>query len=138
MSPAWHLVTQPYSAEAIFWTVQLIPRLIKTWRTKSTEGLSPWLVNFHKLTNFRNLRFALNKTTDASGASRRSRAAFTSSCSIDSSGSLLCSRGASVCSMVLRALSHLYLLSAGTHNQPSYRRGTPASKTGVKDFELGP
>ncbi|KAH9973579.1 hypothetical protein BGW80DRAFT_1308287 [Lactifluus volemus] len=22
----------------------LIPRLIKTWRTKSTEGLSPWLV----------------------------------------------------------------------------------------------
>ncbi|KAI0251721.1 PQ loop repeat-domain-containing protein [Lactifluus subvellereus] len=29
---------------AIFWTVQLIPQLHKTWRTKSTEGLSPWLV----------------------------------------------------------------------------------------------
>jgi hypothetical protein len=31
-------------AGAIFWTVQLIPQLLKTWRTKSTEGLSPWLV----------------------------------------------------------------------------------------------
>jgi hypothetical protein len=29
---------------AILWTVQLIPQLIKTWRTKSVEGLSPWLV----------------------------------------------------------------------------------------------
>ncbi|KAI0288986.1 PQ loop repeat-domain-containing protein [Russula brevipes] len=29
---------------AIFWTVQLIPQLLKTWRTKSTQGLSPWLV----------------------------------------------------------------------------------------------
>ena len=29
---------------AVFWTVQLIPQLFKTWRTKSTKGLSPWLV----------------------------------------------------------------------------------------------
>ncbi|KAF8473632.1 PQ loop repeat-domain-containing protein [Russula ochroleuca] len=29
---------------AILWTVQLIPQLIKSYRTKSTEGLSPWLV----------------------------------------------------------------------------------------------
>jgi hypothetical protein len=29
---------------AILWTVQLIPQLIKSWRTKSTKGLSPWLV----------------------------------------------------------------------------------------------
>lgn len=29
---------------AILWTVQLIPQLLKSWRTKSTRGLSPWLV----------------------------------------------------------------------------------------------
>lgn len=29
---------------AILWSVQLIPQLIKSWRTKSTQGLSPWLV----------------------------------------------------------------------------------------------
>ncbi|KAI0306114.1 PQ loop repeat-domain-containing protein [Multifurca ochricompacta] len=29
---------------AVFWTIQLIPQLIKSWRTKSTKGLSPWLV----------------------------------------------------------------------------------------------
>jgi hypothetical protein len=28
----------------IFWSVQLIPQIFKSWRTKSTEGLSPWLV----------------------------------------------------------------------------------------------
>ncbi|KAI0060719.1 PQ-loop-domain-containing protein [Artomyces pyxidatus] len=28
----------------ICWTVQLIPQIWKSWRTKSTEGLSPWLV----------------------------------------------------------------------------------------------
>lgn len=29
---------------AICWTVQLIPQIWKSWRTKSTEGLSHWLV----------------------------------------------------------------------------------------------
>ncbi|KAI9453020.1 PQ loop repeat-domain-containing protein [Lactarius psammicola] len=29
---------------AILWSVQLIPQLIKSRRTKSTQGLSPWLV----------------------------------------------------------------------------------------------
>ncbi|KAJ7199110.1 PQ loop repeat-domain-containing protein [Mycena haematopus] len=28
----------------ICWTVQLLPQLWKSWREKSTEGLSPWLV----------------------------------------------------------------------------------------------
>ncbi|KAF7370183.1 Pq loop repeat protein [Mycena sanguinolenta] len=28
----------------VCWTVQLIPQLWKSWREKSTEGLSPWLV----------------------------------------------------------------------------------------------
>ncbi|KAI9444486.1 hypothetical protein H4582DRAFT_2178327 [Lactarius indigo] len=28
---------------AILWSVQLIPQLVKSWRTKSTKGLSPWL-----------------------------------------------------------------------------------------------
>ncbi|KAJ7694619.1 PQ loop repeat-domain-containing protein, partial [Mycena rosella] len=29
---------------AVCWTAQLIPQLWKSWREKSTEGLSPWLV----------------------------------------------------------------------------------------------
>ncbi|KAI0832058.1 PQ loop repeat-domain-containing protein [Trametes gibbosa] len=28
----------------VFWTVQLIPQVWKSWRTKSTEGLSEWLM----------------------------------------------------------------------------------------------
>ncbi|KAH9829532.1 PQ-loop-domain-containing protein [Rhodofomes roseus] len=29
---------------ALCWTVQLVPQIWKSWRTKSTEGLSPWFV----------------------------------------------------------------------------------------------
>ncbi|KAI9508372.1 hypothetical protein F5148DRAFT_979896 [Russula earlei] len=29
---------------AIFWTIQLVPQLVKSWRSKSTRGLSPYLV----------------------------------------------------------------------------------------------
>ncbi|KII87511.1 hypothetical protein PLICRDRAFT_258314 [Plicaturopsis crispa FD-325 SS-3] len=32
------------TAGTICWTIQLIPQLWKSWRSKSTEGLSPWLV----------------------------------------------------------------------------------------------
>ncbi|PBK99656.1 hypothetical protein ARMGADRAFT_512747 [Armillaria gallica] len=28
---------------AVCWTIQLLPQIWKTWREKSTEGLSPWL-----------------------------------------------------------------------------------------------
>ncbi|KAK0467218.1 uncharacterized protein EV420DRAFT_672174 [Desarmillaria tabescens] len=28
----------------VCWTIQLLPQIWKTWREKSTEGLSPWLV----------------------------------------------------------------------------------------------
>ncbi|KAI9064804.1 hypothetical protein FKP32DRAFT_1569181 [Trametes sanguinea] len=33
----------------ICWTVQLIPQVWKSWRTKSTEGLSEWLVKRSRL-----------------------------------------------------------------------------------------
>ncbi|GBE86623.1 hypothetical protein SCP_0905020 [Sparassis crispa] len=29
---------------AICWTVQLVPQIWKSWRTKSTEGLSDWFI----------------------------------------------------------------------------------------------
>ena len=32
------------SAGTICWTVQLVPQVWKSWRTKSTEGLSEYLV----------------------------------------------------------------------------------------------
>lgn len=28
----------------VFWTIQMLPQIWKSWRSKSTEGLSPWLV----------------------------------------------------------------------------------------------
>jgi hypothetical protein len=38
------LILSHIATGAILWTVQLIPQLFKSYRTKSTEGLSPWLV----------------------------------------------------------------------------------------------
>jgi hypothetical protein len=43
VDPGAPILIRPYTG-AILWTVQLIPQLFKSWRTKSTEGLSPWLV----------------------------------------------------------------------------------------------
>ncbi|PBK72543.1 PQ-loop-domain-containing protein [Armillaria solidipes] len=36
---------------AVCWTIQLLPQIWKTWREKSTEGLSPWLVLIWGLTS---------------------------------------------------------------------------------------
>ncbi|KAK0202780.1 PQ-loop-domain-containing protein [Desarmillaria ectypa] len=35
----------------VCWTIQLLPQIWKTWREKSTEGLSPWLVLIWGLTS---------------------------------------------------------------------------------------
>lgn len=29
---------------AVLWSIQVVPQIIKTWRTKSTDGLSPALM----------------------------------------------------------------------------------------------
>lgn len=29
---------------AVLWSVQIIPQIIKSYRTKNTDGLSPWLM----------------------------------------------------------------------------------------------
>ncbi len=39
--PAMRLTVTPQGA--VCWTIQLLPQIWKTWREKSTEGLSPWL-----------------------------------------------------------------------------------------------
>ncbi|KAG7443586.1 uncharacterized protein BT62DRAFT_988181 [Guyanagaster necrorhizus] len=36
---------------AVCWTIQLLPQIRKSWRDKSTEGLSPWLVLIWGLTS---------------------------------------------------------------------------------------
>lgn len=35
----------------VCWTIQLVPQIYKTWREKSTKGLSPWLVLIWGLTS---------------------------------------------------------------------------------------
>lgn len=29
---------------AVLWSVQIIPQIVKSYRTKNTDGLSPWLM----------------------------------------------------------------------------------------------
>jgi hypothetical protein len=42
----------PLITGTICWTVQLVPQIWKSWREKSTEGLSPWLVCVHRRQSF--------------------------------------------------------------------------------------
>jgi hypothetical protein len=38
------LIKLMFMAGTVCWTMQLVPQVWKSWREKSTHGLSPWLV----------------------------------------------------------------------------------------------
>ncbi|KAH9973583.1 PQ loop repeat-domain-containing protein [Lactifluus volemus] len=124
---------------AIFWTVQLIPQLIKTWRTKSTEGLSPWLVFLWGIAALplgvyvivQDLNIPLIVQPQLFGLF-----------SLLSWGQCLyygTAHSRTWCTAVLGctlalwgALEVAFVFAL----RPSYRRGTPAGKTGVQFFGI--
>ncbi|KAI0282984.1 hypothetical protein BC826DRAFT_961216 [Russula brevipes] len=123
---------------AIFWTVQLIPRLFKTWRTKSTEGFSPWLVFFWGISALplgvyviaQDLNVPLIVQPQLFGLF-----ALLSWCQCLYYGT---ARLRTWCIVVLCGTLVLWggLEAALVSLSPAYRRGTPAGKTGVRFFGI--
>ncbi|KAI0258940.1 PQ loop repeat-domain-containing protein [Gloeopeniophorella convolvens] len=125
---------------AICWTVQLIPQLHKSHRTKSTDGLSPWLVLLWGLAGLPLGVYAIVQDLNAPlivqpqlfGA--LALAAWAQCMHYGPAR-----RSARWCVAVLAVLLVLFAaLEAGCvfALRPAYRRGTPAGKAGTRFFGI--
>ncbi|KAH9967544.1 PQ loop repeat-domain-containing protein [Russula dissimulans] len=110
---------------AIFWSIQLIPQLIKSWRTKSTKGLSPWLVFLWGIAALPLGVYVIVQDLNIpliclyyDAAPRRSRAW----CALVLGGTLA----------LWGTLEAAFVFAL----RPSYRRGTRAGKAGVRFFGI--
>ncbi|KAN0138195.1 PQ loop repeat domain containing protein [Lactarius tabidus] len=124
---------------AILWTVQLIPQLFKSWRTKSTEGLSPWLVLMWSIAALPLGIYVIVQDLNVPLIVQPQLfALFTlfswAQCMYYGRG-----RSRRWCVRVLGGMIVVYTaLEAGIvfALRPSYRRGTTAAKAGVRFFGI--
>ncbi|KAH9025830.1 hypothetical protein EDB84DRAFT_1273369 [Lactarius hengduanensis] len=124
---------------AILWSVQLIPQLVKSWRTKSTKGLSPLLPLMWSMAALPLGIYVIVQDLNVPLIVQPQLFALFTLLSWTQCMYYGRARSRAWCAAVLAATLVLYAaLEAGMvfALRPSYRRGTSAGKAGVRFFGI--